>query len=270
MSRNRSFHPSYQPFRAHTDLDLRHDRVTGPIAFFNPTRASYRHSVPSQKPSLASDTPEPLTGENESHDEQRASDVEFRWRSRDNRKGRHTLLVDSKPDATTTQYLTPKCTSTLREVCRGFLRMATQFPYWDISWLVAVMFTLGSCVWVINAFFVWLPLVDPSTEFKNEILTGGGVTAFVGATIFEVGSVLLMFEAVNENRGGCFGWALENVWSGNVGEEEIVKVRPDKDGCLHHHRNKKNLAGKSSGMSVLSFRNHCFDSLFSNPTVYVL
>ena len=52
--------------------------------------------------------------------------------------------------------------------------MFTVFPYWDISWWVGFIFTIGSAVWVINAFFVWLPVVDPSTEFPNEILYARG------------------------------------------------------------------------------------------------
>lgn len=130
--------------------------------------------------------------------------------------------------------------------------MCTRFPYWDISYLVAVIFTLGSCVWVINAFFVWLPLVKPGTEFHNEILVAGGVSAFIGATVFEIGSVLLVIEAVNENREGCFGWALERVVSrddddGEKEEEEgKVRVRPDTSGCRHHHSNKKNVVDKPS------------------------
>ena len=55
-------------------------------------------------------------------------------------------------------------------------------------------------VWCINGFFVWYPLAAPWTEFPGEVDIGGGVTACIGATIFEVGSVLLMLEAINENR----------------------------------------------------------------------
>ncbi|KAI9871135.1 MAG: hypothetical protein M1830_003281, partial [Pleopsidium flavum] len=175
-----------------------------------------------------------------SKNEQRASDIQFQWRSRDNRKGRHALRVepDDSPDA---KYITPKSTSSFREGLKGIGRMFIQYPYWDVSYLVAIIFTLGSVVWVINAFFVWLPLVDPSTEFPGEIGKAGGITAFIGATIFEIGSVLLMFEAVNENQSGCFGWALEKVLEGGK-----IQVRPDKEGCSHHHRNKKNLVGKSN------------------------
>lgn len=87
--------------------------------------------------------------------------------------------------------------------------MFTYFPYWDISYLVAVIFTIGSVIWVINGFFAWLPLVRPGSEFHNEVLYGGGITAFIGATVFEIGSILLVLEAINVNQEGCFGWAVD-------------------------------------------------------------
>lgn len=126
--------------------------------------------------------------------------------------------------------------------------MCTNYPVWDVSYLVAIIFTLGSMVWVVNAFFVWLPLQDPSTEFDDEILSGGGISAFIGATIFEIGSVLLMIEAINENRAACFGWAVEEV----LEERGLVRLRPD--GCTHHHSNKKNLVGKGSALNGMKYR----------------
>lgn len=89
-------------------------------------------------------------------------------------------------------------------------------------------------------------MVRPKTEFSTEILVGGGVTAVTGATIFEIGNVLLLVEAVNEDRSGCFGWALEQVlWVGGEGVKKI-RVKPDKDRRTHHHTNKGNFAGKRS------------------------
>ena len=79
--------------------------------------------------------------------------------------------------------------------------MVTHFPYWDVAWLVAKMFTRGSVVWVIKALLVFLPLVRPSTELKDEILVGGRVLAFIGATIIEIGNVLLMVEVCS-----CRAW----------------------------------------------------------------
>lgn len=93
----------------------------------------------------------------------------------------------------------------------------------------------GSVIWVFNGFFVWLPVQDPWTEFNGEVDYGGGVTAFIGATIFEIGSVLLMFEAVNENRTQCFGWALEEA----LESRGSLLLRPAPDSCNHHHPNRK-------------------------------
>jgi hypothetical protein len=91
--------------------------------------------------------------------------------------------------------------------------------------------------------FVWLPSAKPSTEFPNEIYVGGGVTAFIGATVFEIGSIFLLLEAVNESRESCFGWAVQQMVNGSNSQ---WLVAPDKDACRHHHLNKRNLVGKPS------------------------
>lgn len=111
-------------------------------------------------------------------------------------------------------------------------------------------------IWVINSFFVWLPLQAPQTEFDGESSMGGGVTAFVGATVFELGSVLLMLEAVNENRTQCFGWALEEAWEEVAAEaaahaagppkkqhQRLLTLRPARDACSHPHPEKRALLG---------------------------
>jgi hypothetical protein len=97
---------------------------------------------------------------------------------------------------------------------------------------------------VFNAFFVWLPLQKPSTEFPNEILTGGGITAFIGATVFEIGSIFLMLEAINENREGCFGWAVKEAVDDRKGK--ILSVTKDLGNCSHHHTNKHNLVERGN------------------------
>lgn len=204
MPRNTAFHSQHhEPFRTQRSLELQHDHITGSFSFLNPTRATFRDSTPNDKdftdPKHNSEEKSPARKK-----EQLASNIEFQWRSRDNRKGRHTLVVDPSSDPSA-RYLVPRTTSGLRAVGRGIFLMGTQFPFWDVSWLVATFFTLGSVVWVINAFFAYLPLAQPSTLFSDEVLVGGGLSAFIGATVFEIGSVLLMIEAVNENQAGCFG-----------------------------------------------------------------
>ncbi|EMC92962.1 hypothetical protein BAUCODRAFT_77390 [Baudoinia panamericana UAMH 10762] len=207
MARNAAFHPEREPLKNDTSLRLDNRKIHGPVTFLNPTQARYDHAT--------------------------ASNVGFNWTSRNNRKGRHALVV-KPPGAASAQYTTPPPSNTAKEVLKGIWRMFWYYPIWDVSYLVAVVFTWGSVIWVINAFFAFLPFTNPSTSFPTETLYGGGITAFIGATVFEIGSVLLMLEAVNENRTGCFGWALEEVY-----EDHLSRVKPDN--CTHHHPNKGNL-----------------------------
>ncbi|KAI9831587.1 MAG: hypothetical protein M1819_004819 [Sarea resinae] len=249
MPRNAHFTPHHEPLVQVPSLELRHRQVSGPFSFFNPTRAHFRHVSRGNFLSSDDEKVHDLEERAEEGDEQLADNIGFKWRARDNRKGRHTLVVDPVVDSGPAHYIVPPKTTSLRAILKGCKRMLTQYPYWNISWLVAVIFTWGSIIWVINAFFVWLPLVRPSSEFPDESYTAGGVTAFVGATVFELGSILLMFEAVNENRSGCFGWALEQVVQEHSGEKgRLIRVRPDMNGCTHHHTNKRNLVGRSSVM----------------------
>jgi hypothetical protein len=240
--RNSVFHPSYEPLRSHHKLSRVH--TTGPLSFLHPTHAVFEHadlngrraSAPVRRISADSDT-NTLDEEKAAHphrprpDEQFARNISFQWRSRDNRKGRHSLLVEPVSRESEANFIVPERTNTVRAVLKGILRMFTVFPYWDISYWIGLLYTIGSVVWVIEAFFVWLPLVAPSTEFSNEILYGGGITTFLGATIFEVASVFLMWEAINENSSGCFGWALEQV----AEKEHLIHIKPDSRACRHHH-----------------------------------
>ncbi|PQE19464.1 integral membrane protein [Rutstroemia sp. NJR-2017a WRK4] len=229
----------------HTHFDATHhdDEIAfGPFKFLNPTTRRVpleyaRNNVKGGTTTTQENGKEVVgkTGLGNAGDV-RAADVHRKWRSRDNRKGRHAISV--KPSAA---HTVPRSTSTPRAVLRGILRMFTSYPYYDVSYLVAAIFTIGSVVWVINAFFVWLPLEKPSTEFSGEIEDAGGITAFIGATIFEIGSVFLMLEAINEDRTGCFGWAVEEVWEE---EEGRLGMKLEKGNCRHHHGNKRNLVGK--------------------------
>ncbi|KAI1542788.1 MFS-1 multi-domain protein, partial [Pyrenophora tritici-repentis] len=206
--RNKTFHPAREPGRHEARLQLEHDGATGPLPFLNPTRAHYRHGA--------------------------RPDARFKWTSRNDRKGRHAVVIDTKNTSAISKHTTPRPTSSIRTVARNIWRMLTYCPVWDVSYDVAFVFTLGSVIWVINAFFVYLPLVQPGTEFKTEELYGGGITAFIGATVFEIGSVLLIVEAVNEGRSGCFGWVVEQAISH---QEEVGggMIWPSKSHCTHPH-----------------------------------
>ena len=241
MARNKQFHEFHEPFKSNSQLNTSHDRTFGPLSFLNPTTAHFRHHDLSTGHTSNSDAEKEENGDNQDRDTILASDVEFKWSSRNNRKGRHALVVDPSTTESEAKYRTPRPTTELAEVVKGIVRMFTQFPYWDVSWHVAIYFTVGSIVWCINGSFVYLPLVQPSSDFSTEILYGGGITAFIGATIFEIGSVFLMVEAINENRTGCFGWAIEKSL-----EDNLISLRADNTSCRHHHTNRKNFLGKSS------------------------
>ncbi|KAF2730808.1 hypothetical protein EJ04DRAFT_555160 [Polyplosphaeria fusca] len=242
--RNRAFTAAREPLQHRRDLLLDAHRTRGPISFFNPTRAHFRPTNKSVNQTVLTTSDVPLRKSSKAG--QPTSGVAYKWTSRNNRKGRHALAVT--PTTPSSTYHTPPVTATLQQTLHGIRRMFTSFPIWDISYDVATIFTLGSIIWVINAFFFFLPLVQPATQFPNEALYGGGITAFIGATVFELGSLLLMAEAVNENRKGCFGWALERALThggpGDDGGEGSLRLRPSMPRCEHHHGNRGNLVGK--------------------------
>jgi hypothetical protein len=282
LKRSQRFSPLREPLRELVNLKRHVSKTSGPFGFLNPTRAHFHHVHIEENRQSSNGHTVGIGGSSSSSEqdlelpphEQTADKVEYVWTSRNNRKGRHLLEVTPARDPAKARYLVPDSTKTLRTILRNIGCMFTKYPVWDVSWLVAYVFTWGSIVWVINALyvppfykfvtpdvhlsgfmlisnpphssFVWLPQVRPSSEFEDEILIGGGVTAFIGATIFEIGSFLLLFEAVNENRTGCFGWAVEQILNPNNSHKgPWLKVSPSPRSCKHHHQNRRNLVGKS-------------------------
>ncbi|TVY56233.1 hypothetical protein LCER1_G002296 [Lachnellula cervina] len=198
----------------YTPFTRRHDGICyGPFGFLNPTIRKLPFNT---QPLETHSSEEPLQGEGDDA-------------TKHPKKANAELRAE---DVDTPYSLFPKLLTAPN----------TSPPCHEYSQGVAIVFTLGSVVWCINAFFVWLPLQSPSTEFKDEITSAGGISAFIGATIFEFGSILLMIEAVNENRSDCFGWAVEEV----LEERGLLRLRPDS--CTHHHGNKKNLVGKGKAL----------------------
>ncbi|CAI7622671.1 unnamed protein product [Penicillium crustosum] len=228
MRRHSHFQTGRKP-SGHHGFKLDETHVTGAVPFLNPTLARYE---PTQHP----------------EDSRAPPQVERLWRSRDNRKGRHAIRIDTKALPHETGLIVPPVTQSIPAVAKIFLRMVTYVPYWDVSYLVAMSFTIGSAVFIVNGFFVWLPLVDKKTEFQGEITVAGGWTGFVGATIFELGGVLLILEAFNTNHTGCFGWALETVLEKTVEDgiprHAMNELRPTASRCEHHHANRKSFLGE--------------------------
>ncbi|RDB30427.1 hypothetical protein Hypma_007169 [Hypsizygus marmoreus] len=118
---------------------------------------------------------------------------DFHWTSRNHRKHRN-------------QRVSPSGYSRYAKNLPLKLARFRKLEYWNISWWVAVTYTFGSIVWVVNGFAVFLPFV--STSFQ-EAANSVGWTAWVGATIFEIGSILGILEAWNRDDVVDFGWNVE-------------------------------------------------------------
>ncbi|KAJ7253761.1 hypothetical protein B0H12DRAFT_1071425 [Mycena haematopus] len=114
----------------------------------------------------------------------------MQWTSRDHRKHRH-LATDPRTGRPRRSVGTMRKLANMRRI-----------EYWNISWWVSIAFTVGSIVWVINGFISFLPFVNTHVA-KDDV--GGGWTAWLGATIFEFGSILGLWEAWNRDDTTDFG-----------------------------------------------------------------
>ncbi|OCT45673.1 integral membrane protein [Cladophialophora carrionii] len=271
MPRNTSFLPSSEPLRNDDSLVLQSRHTTGALSFLHPTHAVFRlRDLQTTEKSLSTNESDDSKAALEAHtiassNDQLAHDVHFAWRSRDDRKGRH--LLQYKPavqgDSTSPLYIVPKKSASVTETLKGIKFMLTCFRYWDISYLVAITFFIASATWILNSFFLWLPLEVPESTFSGEIVVGGGVSAFVGATLFQLGSILLMIEAFNAERVGCFGWQVEKLVS-KQGGRDMVRISPNLQHCEHHHNDKSGIGkGRGNGQewqwfpSWNTIRSHC-------------
>ncbi len=247
MSHNTGFPSPYEPLQHHDLLYLQPIHTTGALSFLHPTHAVFFHRGvrPAEMPNVTNESKADCV-QTVPSDQQLASDIPFIWRSRDNRKGRHLLQVP--PTVTRdgpTAYIVPKKTASAKETLKGIKLMVTCCPYWDISYLVAMTFFVASATWILNSFFLWLALEAPETEFPGEVRLGGGVSALIGATLFELDSVLLMIEAFNADRVGCFGSELKRIFSAERGQM-MVHVSPNLEHCVHHQSSKSRLTWKQN------------------------
>ena len=81
-------------------------------------------------------------------------------------------------------------------------RMFTVFPYRDLEWINAVIFTIGSMLFIVNAFFTVLPIVAPETIFEGELTIGIPATLTIAGSMFFISTALGFVAAFNAGRGG--------------------------------------------------------------------
>ncbi|TWU74010.1 hypothetical protein ED733_000374 [Metarhizium rileyi] len=188
-------------------LALRQNSVAGPFGFLNPTTAIYDIRSNDRPRGRRAD----LADITDTEKQERAK---VRWNAR-----RHVLIL---PRATPLTCRLEKSTN-LHRVLLGIGRMFTLFPYWDVSWLIGVSFTIGCLLFVASGLFCWLPIAYPETAFPQEKLVAGGVSAFLGATLFQIGAVLLILESYNDSAETKFGGALEDLFVKRLGIARRVR-----------------------------------------------
>lgn len=94
-------------------------------------------------------------------------------------------------------------------------------------------FTWGSVIWVINGFASFLPYGDSAHYGPAPYCAGW--TGFIGATVFEFGSILGMWEAWNREDVAGFGWGVKQVFRGTKKEASLTtdNVVNDLEAQLH-------------------------------------
>lgn len=112
------------------------DESRGPLPCFNPTR---RHILLTLGDVKSEITAEKHTAEDALRKTSTKSVYQV-WRSRDNRKGRHAIAVTEEYAAKSAL----KSSSSLAETLKGIGKMFVRYPVWDVSYDVALIYTIGT------------------------------------------------------------------------------------------------------------------------------
>lgn len=91
----------------------------------------------------------------------------------------------------------------------SFGHIFSLFTIRDVNYLVAVVFTIGCGVLVVNACLSFVPFISTQVKLPISILYLEGILSVMTCGLFLTGSVFHFLEVVNANRGGCFGWKLK-------------------------------------------------------------
>lgn len=123
--------------------------AAGPVPFLNPTKRTFTLPGPDAKTSArpgayAGQEPvaEPPGGRRA--EPAAPTGIYHVWRSRDNRKGRHAVTVTPGHAEASEGQPALRDTETLSQSWRGIWNMFVRYPVWDVSYDVAVVFTLGA------------------------------------------------------------------------------------------------------------------------------
>lgn len=209
----------------------------GPLRYFNPTSAyfqntqtdSFEHLAKTQRP-ISTSVSNPYQ-------------ISYFWTSRNNRKGHHAMVISS-PYSDLDSLVPLEAFSKRRRVYCNMVRMATHFPFWDISYVIAILFVVGSLIWIVDGLVTFLPEYGTTgASSAGEIsVSQAPAFAFVGVNFFFAANIMQMLETLNELQRQCFSWKSE---AAQQSEEEKGSAILRPGDCQHHHANKNNLIGKS-------------------------
>lgn len=248
-TRNQQFDPEYEPFRDNHALQVKDEEIDGAIWFMGPTRAIFTYLGTAEWVRDAQGSEQFISQEGQEYADSRTSDIEYKWTSRNNRKGRHALIVHQSEE----HYDTPPSTTGMHSILRGLWRMGTVFSFSDITYLTAVSFTLAVTVLLVNAVLALMPYSDTTWRKPPGIYIAEGVLTVVGCCLFLISSFLSFLEAANSNRRGCFGWKRQHISYHDATDSDIehggsTRMVPDRR-CAHRTNNFGNLFRKSDNSS---------------------
>ena len=203
--RRHSFNPQHEPFRDEDAVQLDDDEVDGAVWFMHPTRASFDVYAERASNRDGHDPREDQEDGSQSRDRS-SSDVQYKWTSRDNRKGRHPLQITG-PLASHVGRM-PSATS-LAGILDGIRRTASTLSS-DVSYIGATAMTAACVFLVTNSILSFLPYANPSFQPPEWITTLEGVLTLVGCVLFLTSSSMSFIEAVNQDQRGSFGWKQES------------------------------------------------------------
>lgn len=200
---------------------LQEMKVTGPFKSFNPTNVRMRVRFGSD-------------------DKDASKEVGIIWRSRDNRKGRNSIVVPKASMAypNLPSKSRPVYSSSFKGVRRNLYRMAFSFPYWDMAFWSGWSYTWGSVLFVTDGIWAWGPVGwDVKWTALGEY--GIGILFFVGALLYQVGAVMAYLEAVND--GSFHGSAMKRFLEGHQDEQKRMLDEKVANffGHLNPHHEKK-------------------------------
>jgi hypothetical protein len=144
------------------------------------------------------------------------------WQSRRSRKARyapvpHIIASTDQSHGSKGSHSANEATSDMENMLVNLRvqTLTTIKPHliMDVTFWLAVTFTLGSAIWVVNGehlvatarsikyscgtgFLVWMPILSPSLD-TNAFTNAAAASGFIGGSVFEVGSYLMVLEALN-------------------------------------------------------------------------